>query len=123
MTSRNIRATIPVLASLSIDETVHFYSQRLGFEPLLAQADYAIMQRDGAELHFWLCRERHIAENTSCYIRVDGTQGLYEEFLAKGLNVQPPAEREWGMKELYVIDPHGNLIKFGEPTPPPLDEA
>jgi hypothetical protein len=22
----------------------------------------------------------------------------------------------WGMKELYVIDPHGNLLKFGEPA-------
>jgi catechol 2,3-dioxygenase-like lactoylglutathione lyase family enzyme len=24
------------------------------------------------------------------------------------------AEREWGMAELYVIDPDGNLIKFGQ---------
>ena len=123
MNNRTIYATIPVLASLSIDETLNFYSQRLGFEPLQHEADYAIVQREGAELHFWLCPERRIAEHTSCYIRVESTQALYEEFLGKGLNVQPPTEREWGMKELYVIDPHGNLLKFGQPTPPPLDEA
>lgn len=123
MTDPNLFSSIPVLASLSIDESVQFYSYRLGFSVLLQQPEYAILQREAAELHFWLCRERHIAENTSCYVRVGNTQALYEEFLAKGLNVQPPAEREWGMKELYVIDPHGNLLKFGQPTPPPLDEA
>lgn len=121
--SLNIQTAVPVLASLSIDETVHFYAERLGFTAQLQRPDYAILQRDGAELHFWRCAHRHIAENTSCYVRVENTLALYEEFLAKGLNVQPPSEREWGMKELYVIDPHGNLLKFGQPTPPPLDEA
>ena len=29
-----------------------------------------LLSRDGAELHFWLGTERHIAENTSCYMRV-----------------------------------------------------
>ncbi len=123
MTDSNLHTSIPVLPSLSIDESVQFYGYRLGFSLLLQEPEYAIMQRDSAELHFWLCRERRIAEHTSCYLRVGNTQALYEEFLAKGLNVQPPSEREWGMKELYVTDPHGNLLKFGQPTPPPLDEA
>jgi len=119
----NIRSAAPVLASLSIPESLVFYCERLGFTVLAQHADYAILQREGAELHFWLCSERHVAENTSCYVRVENTQALYEEYLGKGVNVQPPTEREWGMKELYVIDPHGNLLKFGQPTPPPLDEA
>lgn len=119
----NIQSAIPVLASLSITESVAFYTQRLGFAVIFEQSEYAILRREGAELHFWLCAERYIAEHTSCYLRVENTQLLYEEFLAKGLNVQPPTERDWGMKELYVIDPHGNLLRFGQPTPAPLDEA
>lgn len=119
----NIQSAIPVLASLSITDSVAFYTQRLGFAVVFEQSDYAILRREGAELHFWLCSQRQVAENTSCYLRVENTQALFEEFLGKGLNVQPPSEREWGMKELYVIDPHGNLLKFGQPTPPPLDEA
>ncbi|MGH6626349.1 MAG: bleomycin resistance protein [Burkholderiaceae bacterium] len=109
-----IHSTVPVLASLNLSETVAFYTQRLGFAMQLEVEDYAIMGRDGAQIHFWRCEERHIAENTSCYVRVADTQALYEEFKGKGLEVQPPAVRPWGMKELYVIDPHGNQLKFGE---------
>ena len=34
----------------------------------------------------------------------------------RGLQVEPPQVRPWGMREFYVIDPHGNLLKFGEPA-------
>lgn len=54
------------------------------------------------------------ALNTSCLVRVVSTDALYEEFRAHGVDVQAPAVRPWGMKELYVIDPHGNLLKFGQ---------
>ncbi len=109
-----IQSTVPVLASLNLDETVAFYTERLGFAKQLQTDNYAILGRDGAEIHFWLCKERHIAENTSCYVRVTNTHALYEEFKSQGLAVQPPEVRPWGMTELYVIDPHGNLLKFGE---------
>ena len=109
-----LRATVPVLVSLDIGETARFYSQRLGFAVLARHADYLIVARDGCELHFWLCAERHIAENTSCYVRGD-TRALHAEFAARGPALAPPQERPWGMRELYVIDPHGNLLKFGEP--------
>ena len=109
-----IQATVPVLASLDLDESRVFYTTFLGFRVLLQAADYLIMERDGAELHFWLCAERHLAENTSCYVRTGDCQALYDEFSQRGLLLQPPALRPWGMKELYVIDTHGNLLKFGE---------
>ena len=109
-----IQSTVPVLASLDLNETVTFYTERLGFSRRLQTDNYAIVSRDGAEIHFWLCNERHIAENTSCYVRVANTQALYEEFKARKLEIQQPEVCPWGMKELYVIDPHGNLLKFGE---------
>ena len=109
-----IQSTIPVLASLDLHETVRFYTEQLGFSTQLQLDDYVIVSREGAELHFWRCNERHIAENTSCYVRVANVQALYKEFKSRNLDVQPPEIRPWGMKELYVIDPHGNLLKFGE---------
>jgi catechol 2,3-dioxygenase-like lactoylglutathione lyase family enzyme len=110
-----IRATVPVLASLNLSETLHFYRDRLGFVPSLVMDHYLIVQRDGCELHFWACSERHIAENTSCYVRGD-TEALHTDFAARGLAVAPPVVQPWGMKEMAVIDPHGNLLKFGEPA-------
>ena len=109
-----IKSTVPVLASLDLSQSVAFYTTRLGFTKLSQYDDYAIVVRDGAEIHFWLCRDRAIAENTSCYIRVADTERLFTEFAENGVTVEPPLVRPWGMKELYVIDPHGNLLKFGE---------
>ncbi|XAH22513.1 VOC family protein [Xylophilus sp. GW821-FHT01B05] len=108
-----LHATIPVLASLDLNESAAFYADRLGFAARLRTEDYLILAREGCELHFWRCSERHIAENTSCYVRGD-TRALHADFAARGLNVEPPREQPWGMRELYVIDPHGNLLKFGE---------
>ena len=110
-----IQATVPVLASLHLAETLQFYRDRLGFLPLLEVDNYLILERDGCELHFWACSDRHIAENTSCYVRGD-TEALHAEFTARGLPLDPPVVQPWGMKEMFVIDPHGNLLKFGEPA-------
>ena len=110
-----LSASVPILASLNLDETTAFYQQRLGFEPRLRTDDYLIVERDSCEIHFWCCTERHIAENTSCYLRGD-TRSLHADFAHRGLALAPPVERPWGMREFYVIDPHGNLLKIGEPA-------
>jgi catechol 2,3-dioxygenase-like lactoylglutathione lyase family enzyme len=109
-----ITSTVPVLASLDIGQTLDFYTRHLGFTAIAQHAGYLMVQRDGAEIHFWLCAEKHIAENTSCYVRVADTEALFAEFSTTGLKLTPPAVRAWGLKELYVIDPHGNLLKFGQ---------
>lgn len=112
--TRNIKTTIPVLASLNFQETTAFYIEKLGFTVRGQFEDYLIISRDDAEIYFWQCEDRMISENTSCYIRTIGLWELYEEFNRRGLNVQSPKVQPWGMTELYVIDPHGNLLKFGE---------
>ncbi len=112
--SVKIRSVSPVLASLDLNESRLFYTEKLGFELAEQIENYLMVKRDGFFLHFWLCDEPHIAENTSCYIHVENPLAFFEEFTAKGLNLQAPKIQPWGMIELYVIDPHGNLIKFGK---------
>ena len=110
----DIQSTVPVLPSIDLQQSVEFYTGKLGFKEVGSYPDYAIVSRDGCEIHFWPCGEDwHLAENSSCYIR-GNTQKLYQEFKENGLDIKEPVVREWGMKELYVIDPHGNLLKFGE---------
>ena len=113
-TKGRVQRTVPVLASLNLDESVAFYTERLGFVLMAQLADYVIVGRDGCELHFYACDDPLIAQNTSCYVRTPSTEALYLEFISRGADVKPPEDRPWGMKELYVIDPHGNLLKFGE---------
>jgi catechol 2,3-dioxygenase-like lactoylglutathione lyase family enzyme len=104
---------IPILASLDLDETAGFYEQQLGFE-VARLGNYLIARRDDMELHFWLTAERRYPENTSCYIRGGQIVALFEEYRAKGVErLSDFAVRPWNMKEFYIRDPHGNLLKFG----------
>lgn len=105
---------IPVLASLDLMQSVQFYTQFLGFEGEVIGDNYAIVKRGAIEIHFWKCDDRNIAENTSCYIRVQDVDRYWNEFSNAGLKLKEPADRPWGMREMYVIDPFGNLIKFGK---------
>ena len=110
-----IHSTVPVLPSLNLAESEAFYVQRLGFAVLLRMDEYLIVAREGCELHFWPCNNPELPRNSSCYVRAN-TDALHADFAARGLPLAPPQDREWGMRELYVIDPHGNLLKFGEPV-------
>lgn len=105
---------IPVLASLDLKETSQYYQAYLGFNVEVIGDNYAIATYAGLEIHFWACNERHISENTSCYVRVKNVDDYWRRFCDAGLKIDTPSDRPWGMRELYVIDPHGNLIKFGQ---------
>tara|TARA_R110000824_G_scaffold390760_5_gene587627 strand:+ start:1035 stop:1409 length:375 start_codon:yes stop_codon:yes gene_type:complete len=112
--------TIPVLASLNIEQSRAFYEDKLGFAAEVI-GDYMIVRRDQMEIHFWLADDRIHPENTSCYIRGGQIPALYAEYSTKGIGTDPVGGerisdftvRPWGMKEFYVWDCHGNLLKFG----------
>ncbi len=110
-------AATPVLASLDIERSVEFFCSRLGFTAVhVEQGVYGIVSRGAVFIHFWACNERHIAENTSCRVRVQGVDTLYAQCLAAGI-VHPKAHLEtkpWGSTEFAVLDPDGNLIAFAQ---------
>ena len=106
---------IPVLASLEIAASLDFF-RKLGFETHdFGDSTYGIAIREHIEIHFWLCTDRHIAENTSCYIRVNDIHALHADFAGR-FDVGEVVETPWGMDELYVYDPRGSLVKFGQST-------
>lgn len=114
--TRFVSAT-PVLASLDIERSVEFYCSQLGFAKVhVQQGTYGIVSRGAVQLHFWACTERHIAENTSCRVRVEGIAALFAQCAALGI-VHPNAPldtRPWGTREFGVLDPDGNLVTFAE---------
>lgn len=104
---------IPVLASLDIGETAAFYRDYLGFQAE-AYGDYLIVRREAMEIHFWPADDRRYPEKTSCYIRGGQVVALHAEFAARGVPGLTSFEvRPWNMKEFYIRDPHGNLLRFG----------
>jgi len=106
---------IPVLASPDIAASLAFFD-RLGFETRdFGANDYGIAVREPIEIHFWLCTDRRVAENTSCYVRVNDIHGLRADFAGR-IDVGEVVETPWGMDELYAWDPGGSLVKFGQAT-------
>ena len=105
--------TIPAMPVRDAAAAVAFYRDRLGFEVVHQEAGFAVLRRDGAQLHLWQAgdeswreraalrdrpvRERaalrdrpvssgaesFIAGTASCRIEVEGVDGLYEELRTK----------------------------------------
>ncbi|KPA90334.1 bleomycin resistance protein [Pseudomonas sp. RHF3.3-3] len=105
---------VPILASTDIARTIDFY-RSLGFKGhYFEDFSYGMAGWGEVELHFWKCEDKRIAESTSCYIRVSDINVL-REALVQVLPELPEVKRTaWGTAELYILDPDGNLLKFGE---------
>jgi catechol 2,3-dioxygenase-like lactoylglutathione lyase family enzyme len=116
-TDTRLIAATPALASLDIQRTIDFYCSHLGFMQVYAeQGAYGIVSRDSVSIHFWACTERHIAENTSCRVQVEGIDDYYARCVSFGI-VHPKAAlgaRPWGTREFAIVDPDGNLVTFVE---------
>lgn len=107
--------SIPVLPSPDITESRDFYRDKLGFEIISPEMDdYLIVRRGEIEIHFWKSDDRKLPEVSSCYIRGGEVPALHAEYSARGVEkLSPFTVRPWNMKEFYVHDPHGNLLRFG----------
>ena len=105
--------SIPILPSLDIKRSQDFYG-RLGFATVYADTTYLILRRDRMELHFWLTEDKALCESSSCYIRGGQIIALHDEYAAANIpGLKKLERRPWNMLEFYVIDPDGNLLRFG----------
>lgn len=115
--SAHFLSATPVLASLDINRSIEFFVSKFGFAKVHAeQGVYGIVSNGAVNIHFWACNDRRIAEATSCRIRVQGIEALYEACSREHI-VHPNAALEakpWGSKEFAIVDPDGNLVTFNE---------
>lgn len=111
----DLATAFPILPSLDLAVTKAFYVDMLGMDMVVYEgADYLIVQRDALELHFWLTDDAAMPPVSSCCIRGGQVAALHEEFAERRVPRLSNFEvRPWNMKEFYVHDPHGNLLRFG----------
>lgn len=111
-----ITKIIPQLPSMNLERSLKFYESKLEFSLKRKYPDILLLEKDGLELHLWLCDNPEIPRNSSAYFHVVGIEEWYEYCERKGV-VHPNAHLEdkpWGMKEFYAVDPDNNLLKFGQ---------
>lgn len=112
-------AVHPKLPMRDREVTRAYYVGKLGFRQFGGDyADYLMVEREGVQLHFFAFRELDPLENYGqVYVRVEGIEGLYREWVDGGVEIHPAGHlgvRAWGQKEFSLLDPDGNLLTFGE---------
>ena len=116
-----------MIGARDVQATIDYWCDQLGFEcpaGVIAgvgdePAIYAVLRRNGAELHVQIRRhaiwgdDRNPVER-SAYFYVGDVNTLNEEFMAKGAKIlQAPTQMPYGMREMVVEDPEGHRIAFG----------
>ena len=95
---------IPVLAALEIATSLDYF-HKLGFETHdFGDNNYGFAIREHIEIHFWLCADRHVAENTSCYVRVNDIHALHADF-ARRFDVGEVVETPVGHGRTVCVRP------------------
>jgi catechol 2,3-dioxygenase-like lactoylglutathione lyase family enzyme len=126
--------TIPALPVRDAARAVEFYRDKLGFEVLHQDDGFAVLRRDGAEVHLWEAAdetwrkrtgddtpvrsgaESFIAGTASCRIATEGVDELYGELRTR--DVLHPVSRDgaqdtdFGTREFAALDLDGNLLSF-----------
>ncbi len=119
--------TIPILPSPDFDATATFYAT-LGFMERGRWPGYLILAHaNGLELHFWSHADLDPATNdVGCFVRFDTVgecRALHTAWAAavdlpsaesRAIpRLHAPREAADGSIEWALIDPHGNLLRFG----------
>ncbi|HEY3867525.1 MAG TPA: VOC family protein [Actinocrinis sp.] len=108
------RRVAPIFSVRDLDAALDFY-QRLGFSVRTYRSGvgYGFASRDGIEIHLGVpSREHHPG---SAYVFVDDADQLAAAWQAAGVEVFMPQDTEWGQHEGTLVDPDGNIIRFGSP--------
>jgi catechol 2,3-dioxygenase-like lactoylglutathione lyase family enzyme len=119
MSTAFIRA-LPRLAARDVNRAVEFYETQLGFVASLHLEDYAILRREGAEIHVGRIEIEPKANPIMCRVDVRGIAELHERCRALGIvhSTDTLSTNPWGRLEFSVVDPDGNLVTFAEALTP-----
>ena len=108
--------SIPRLLARDVNAAVEFYETNLDFQTTLHLENYAILKRDGVEIHVGLLAHDPLKNDVSCRVDVRGISELYERCRALGI-VHPNdvlSLKPWHRREFSILDPDRNLITFAE---------
>ncbi len=95
-----------------LEQALAFY-EHLGFQTTYHDADFAIVKRDGVDLHLNSSPDPPKGHSV-CWIAVTNIDALYQHYLPTNAVQSPLEAKPWGLKEFFIRDPFRNLILFAE---------
>jgi catechol 2,3-dioxygenase-like lactoylglutathione lyase family enzyme len=110
----NAHRIAPIFAVRDLDASMGHY-RRLGFTVrAYSGGDYGFAYRDGVEIHLGVVPDTQ-HRTGAAYLFVDDADELAAAWRGAGVEVHTPQDTEWGQHEGAVVDPDGNVIRFGSP--------
>lgn len=111
-----VKPAAPIFPVRDLDVSLNHYRQ-LGFAVRKYEGGgYGFANRDGIEIHLGVVLAPDSnGPKHSAYLWVDDSDALAREWLVAGAEVHLPEDTEWGQHEGAVVDPDGNVLRFGSP--------
>jgi predicted enzyme related to lactoylglutathione lyase len=99
----------PMIPSFDLKKTIGFFTAVFSFTVLLDTGAYAVLMKDDVTLH--VIRAGDIGE-MSYYLEVDSVDEVWEQIKdhVGGIQVKPPFDRDYGMRELHIIVPETKTL-------------
>lgn len=105
----------PILYSRDIRASIKYYTEKLGFEKSWVwgdPTDFGGISGNEVEIFFCLNGQGH--PGTWITIVVDDVDAYYQMIKERGAKIlAPPEDKEWNMREMFVQDPDGHILRFG----------
>jgi hypothetical protein len=88
----------------------------MGFQTRRYAGDgYGFAAMDEIEIHLGLVSDQD-KRRGDAYLFVEDSEALAREWQSSGIDVHMPEDTGWGQHEGVVVDPDGNVIRFGSPV-------
>lgn len=105
----------PILYSEDIERSLKYYTEVLGFDDSWTWGtppDFGGVVKDEVEIFF--CLRDQGNPGTWLALIVDDVDKYYEQIKEKEAKIlAPPISQEWNMREMYVEDPDGHVLRIG----------
>lgn len=105
----------PRFVCQDLEQALAFYGQ-LGFQTTYQDEAFAIVTRDGIDLHLNYSPEPPKGHSV-CWIGVTNIEELYHQYLPTHAVQSALEAKPWGLKEYFLCDPFSNLMLFAERIP------
>ena len=108
------RRIAPIFPVRDLDAALDHY-RRLGFDVRAYRGGgYGYATHDNMEIHLGVVPDDD-HRTGGAYLFVDDADALAEAWRSAGVELHPPEDTDWGQHEGAVVDPDGNVIRFGSP--------